>query len=65
MEGLFGAVSILDQCDVGSDFIGQIFGDGLAFLCVKLVVVELEVHLADVDLVVVQKSELVYAVGYF
>jgi hypothetical protein len=32
MEGLFGAVSILDQCEVGSDFIGQIFGDGLAFL---------------------------------
>lgn len=53
VEWLFGSVSVLDEGQIGCDFIGKLLGDGLSVLGAEFVVIELQVNLADVDLVLI------------
>lgn len=63
VQRLLGAISILDECQVPSDPIGQFFGDLLPLLGVELMIVKLQVNLADVDLLLIEEGELVGAIG--
>jgi hypothetical protein len=65
VEGLGGAVAVLDGVEVGSDFIREGLGDGFALLEVEFVVVEVQVDLPDVCLFFVQQGQFVGAVAHF